>query len=85
MNTPLTIAPALAALPPILPEGVEGPIDEQKHAEFMKVMVRNDVYTSDSTGPLFLENPTPHNDDIAAKPVPRRSQRASYIRRKGRK
>lgn len=83
MTTPLTTAPAL---PPILSEGVEGPIDEQKHAEFMKVMIRNDVYTSDSTGPLFFRtHDTCHNDDIAAKPVPRRSQRASYIRRKGRK
>lgn len=81
MNTPLTIAPALAlaTLPPILPEGASSASDARKIIEI-------NACPTDSTGPLFFRtHDTFHNDDIAAKPIPRRSQRASYIRRKGRK
>lgn len=76
MITPLTIAPAL---PPILPEGASEADDARKIIEI-------NACPTDSTGPLFFRtHDTFHNDDIAAKPIPRRSQRASYIRRKGRK
>ncbi len=79
MNTPLAVAPALAALPPILPEGASEAYDARKIIELK-------ACPTDSTGPLFFRtHDTFHHDDIAAKPVPRRSQRASYIRRKGRK
>lgn len=61
------------------PEGV----DAQKLEEYKKRLIERLPF--DSTGHLFLEIPAPHHDDIAAKPIPRRSQRQSYIRRKGRK